>query len=383
MAQPDLRQYERAINLLRMVSEGTYSGPVVSSSEMEKVASSTEGLNTKILREAAAESVGKTNFSVKNKLWSVLFNVVKQCAMTLIASGLMDLASTWLGGLIGAKNLAKEANHAGDAIDDVDAHANKTIATVLSQLTVAIEKLSGHIAAIDKKEDPHGFLHCVQAGADCIDSAAKVIAITCTDRDKAIESCYAQLGASLSKECGRQDTREASGVAKGQAITVIAQAECALAGATAAAEECTQESTTPQSFVRQKNVEKEQALDVVTPAPHPDRGEKHEGMCGVLGALGVGVSLIGLSLLVGAACEWLNSIPGCEETEEAAAPARPEEPVPEPTPQPRSEEPKVSKVPLPVAEEPRGVDKQQFIAKQQECVPQGNKGVGVKKAGAW
>lgn len=98
MAQPDLRQYERAINLLRMVSEGTYSGPVVSSSEMEKVASSTEGLNTKILREAAAESVGKTNFSAKNKLWSVLFNVVKQCAMTLIASGLMDLASTWLGG---------------------------------------------------------------------------------------------------------------------------------------------------------------------------------------------------------------------------------------------------------------------------------------------
>lgn len=382
MAKPDLRQYERAINLLRMVSEETYSGPALSSSEIEKAASSTEGLNTKVLREAAAESVGKTNFSAKNKLWSVLFNVVKQCAMTLIASGLMDLASTWLEGLIGAKNLAKEANHAGDAIDDVDAHANKTIVTVLSQLTVAIEKLAGQIATIDKKEDPHGFLHCVQAGADCIDSAAKVIAITCTDRDKAIESCYSQLGASLSKECGRQDTREASVVAKGQAITVIAQAECALAGA-AAAEECTQDSTTPQSFVRQKNVEKEQALEVVAPVPHPDRGEKHEGMCGVLGALGVGVSLIGLSLLVGAACEWLNSIPGCEEAEEAAAPARPEEPVPEPAPQPWPEEPKVSKVPPPVVEEPKGVDKQQFIAKQQECVPQGNKGVGIKKAGAW
>lgn len=381
MAKPDLRQYERAINLLRMVSEGTYSGPALSSSEIEKAASSTEGLNTKVLREAAAESVGKTNFSAKNKLWSVLFNVVKQCAMTLIASGLMDLASTWLEGLIGAKNLAKEANHAGDAIDDVDAHANKTIVTVLSQLTVAIEKLAGQIAAIDKKEDPHGFLHCVQAGADCIDSAAKVIAITCTDRDKAIESCYSQLGASLSKECGRQDTREASVVPKGQAITVIAQAECALAGATAAAEECTQESTTPQSFAQQKNVEKEQVLEA--PAPHPDRGEKHEGMCGVLGALGVGAALIGLSLLVEAACGWLDSISDCEETDETVAPAKPEEPIPEPAPQPRSEEPKVSKVPPPVAEEPKGVDKQKFIAKQQECVPQGNKGVEIKKAGAW
>lgn len=385
MAKPDLRQYERAINLLRMVSEGTYSGPALSSSEMEKAASSTEGLNTKVLREAAAESVGKTNFSAKNKLWSVLFNVVKQCAMTLIASGIMDLASTWLGGLSGAKNLAKEAHHAGDAIDDVDAHANKTIATVLSQLTVAVEKLAGQIAAIDKKEDPHGFLYCVQAGADCIDSAAKVIAIICKDRDKAIESCYSHLGASLSKECGRQDTREVAGAARGQAITVVAQAECTLAGATgaaeptAAAEECPRESTTPQSFVQQKNVE--QALDVAAPAPHPDRGENHEGMCGVLGALGVGVVLIGLSLLVEAACGWLDNIP-CE-TGEKAVPVRTEEPVPEPAPRPQAEEPKVSKVPQPVAEEPRGVDKQQFIAKQQECVAQGNKGVGIKKAGAW
>lgn len=166
---------------------------------------------------------------------------------------------------------------------------------------------------------------------------------------------------------------------------MIAQAECILAGTagatgtTSAAEECPREPTAPQSFVQQKNVE--QALDVAAPAPHPDRGENHEGMCGVLGALGVGVALIGLSLLVEAACGWLDSIP-CEAGEKAV-PVRTEEPVPEPAPRPQVEEPKVSKVPPPVAEEPRGVDKQKFIAKQQECVTQGNKGVGIKKAGAW
>ncbi|ADL09902.2 hypothetical protein [Corynebacterium pseudotuberculosis] len=380
MAKPDLRQYERAITMLRMVSEGTYSGPLVSSSEVEQAASSTEGLNTKALRQAAIGAVGKTNFSAKNKLWPVLFNVVKQFAMTLIASGIAELAMTWLGGLSGAKNLAQEANQAGDAIDEVDAHANKAITTVLSQLTVAIERLAEQIGTIDKKEDPNGFLHCVQAGADCIDSAAKTITLTCRDRDKAIEACYSQLGASLSKECGRQDAQKASGAVKGQGITVMAQAESILLGTFAASTEEQMSEPASQPCAQEKSMEKTRELKAEALARHTMHGETNEGLCGVLGIFGVGVALIGLSLIVEAVCGGLDSDVGCEEK----APDNPEKPEPEPAPPPRTEEPtKISKVPPPAVEQAEGFDKQKFMPKQQECVPQENKGVTIKKAGAW
>lgn len=87
----------------------------------------------------------------------------------------------------------------------MDQEASTNIATVISQLTTMIGQLVATLAGIDKKENPEAFAECVSAGAQAIDSAGKTIKQTCESRDEAIEQCFSTLTHRTEEKCSVQD----------------------------------------------------------------------------------------------------------------------------------------------------------------------------------
>lgn len=148
---------------------------------------------------------GSSTSFVTDKFWGSLIKILAQIATSFIASGLLSLAERWLGGSDDADNIQVQSHQASDAIDCVDQEATTNIATVISQLTAMIGQLVATLAGIDKKENPEAFAECVSAGAQAIDSAGKTIKQTCESRDEAIEQCFSTLTHRTEEKCSVQD----------------------------------------------------------------------------------------------------------------------------------------------------------------------------------
>lgn len=148
---------------------------------------------------------GSSTSFVTDKFWGSLIKILAQIATSFIASGLLSLAERWLGGSDDADNIQVQSHQASDAIDCVDQEATTNIATVISQLTAMIGQLVATLAGIDKKENPEAFAECVSAGAQVIDSAGKTIKQTCESRDEAIEQCFSTLTHRTEEKCSVQD----------------------------------------------------------------------------------------------------------------------------------------------------------------------------------
>ncbi|AEX69225.1 hypothetical protein [Corynebacterium diphtheriae] len=148
---------------------------------------------------------GSSTSFVTDKFWGSLIKILAQIATSFIASGLLSLAERWLGGSDDADNIQMQSHQASDAIDCVDQEASTNIATVISQLTAMIGQLVATLAGIDKKENPEAFAECVSAGAQAIDSAGKTIKQTCESRDEAIEQCFSTLTHRTEEKCSVQD----------------------------------------------------------------------------------------------------------------------------------------------------------------------------------
>ncbi|CAB0683106.1 hypothetical protein ACQX4I_03120 [Corynebacterium diphtheriae] len=148
---------------------------------------------------------GSSTSFVTDKFWGSLIKILAQIATSFIASGLLSLAERWLGGSDDADNIQVQSHQASDAIDCVDQEASTNIATVISQLTTMIGQLVATLAGIDKKENPEAFAECVSAGAQAIDSAGKTIKQTCESRDEAIEQCFSTLTHRTEEKCSVQD----------------------------------------------------------------------------------------------------------------------------------------------------------------------------------
>lgn len=203
---PDVAGYGRAVSDLRAASAGLYSGPAITQEALAKAAGTTKGLRTDALRNTAQAMVGGSSTSfVTDKFWGSLIKILAQIATSFIASGLFSLAERWLGGSDDADNIQVQSHQASDAIDCVDQEASTNIATVISQLTAMIGQLVATLAGIDKKENPEAFAECVSAGAQAIDSAGKTIKQTCENRDKAIEQCFSTLTHRTEEKCSVQD----------------------------------------------------------------------------------------------------------------------------------------------------------------------------------
>ncbi|MBG9358167.1 hypothetical protein NY035_03085 [Corynebacterium diphtheriae bv. mitis] len=203
---PDVAGYGRAVSDLRAASAGLYSGPAIDQEALAKAAGTTKGLRTDALRNTAQAMVGGSSTAfVTDKFWGSLIKILAQIATSFIASGLFSLAERWLGGSDDADNIQMQSHQASDAIDCVDQEATTNIATVISQLTAMIGQLVATLAGIDKKENPEAFAECVSAGAQAIDSAGKTIKQTCENRDKAIEQCFSTLTHRTEEKCSVQD----------------------------------------------------------------------------------------------------------------------------------------------------------------------------------
>ncbi|AEX76005.1 hypothetical protein ACQXZZ_08135 [Corynebacterium diphtheriae] len=203
---PDVAGYGRAVSDLHAASAGLYSGPAITQEALAKAAGTTKGLRTDALRNTAQAMVGGSSTSfVTDKFWGSLIKILAQIATSFIASGLFSLAERWLGGSDDADNIQMQSHQASDAIDCVDQEASTNIATVISQLTAMIGQLVATLAGIDKKENPEAFAECVSAGAQAIDSAGKTIKQTCENRDKAIEQCFSTLTHRTEEKCSVQD----------------------------------------------------------------------------------------------------------------------------------------------------------------------------------
>ncbi|AEX48044.1 hypothetical protein ACQXZL_09070 [Corynebacterium diphtheriae] len=203
---PDVTGYGRAVSDLHAASAGLYSGPAITQEALAKAAGTTKGLRTDALRNTAQAMVGGSSTAfVTDKFWGSLIKILAQIATSFIASGLLSLAERWLGGSDDADNIQVQSHQASDAIDCVDQEATTNIATVISQLTAIIGQLVATLAGIDKKENPEAFAECVSAGARAIDSAGKTIKQTCENRDKAIEQCFSTLTHRTEEKCSVQD----------------------------------------------------------------------------------------------------------------------------------------------------------------------------------
>ncbi|CAB0789469.1 hypothetical protein FRC0191_00518 [Corynebacterium diphtheriae] len=203
---PDVTGYGRAVSDLHAASAGLYSGPAITQEALAKAAGTTKGLRTDALRNTAQAMVGGSSTAfVTDKFWGSLIKILAQIATSFIASGLLSLAERWLGGSDDADNIQVQSHQASDAIDCVDQEASTNIATVISQLTTMIGQLVATLAGIDKKENPEAFAECVSAGAQAIDSAGKTIKQTCESRDKSIEQCFSTLTHRTEEKCSVQD----------------------------------------------------------------------------------------------------------------------------------------------------------------------------------
>ncbi|CAB0633063.1 hypothetical protein FRC0316_00512 [Corynebacterium diphtheriae] len=203
---PDVTGYGRAVWDLHAASAGLYSGPAITQEALAKAAGTTKGLRTDALRNTAQAMVGGSSTAfVTDKFWGSLIKILAQIATSFIASGLLSLAERWLGGSDDADNIQVQSHQASDAIDCVDQEASTNIATVISQLTTMIGQLVATLAGIDKKENPEAFAECVSAGAQAIDSAGKTIKQTCESRDKSIEQCFSTLTHRTEEKCSVQD----------------------------------------------------------------------------------------------------------------------------------------------------------------------------------
>ncbi|MHD0151903.1 hypothetical protein ACQX4J_03640 [Corynebacterium diphtheriae] len=438
---PDVAGYGRAVSDLHAASAGLYSGPAITQEALAKAAGTTKGLRTDALRNTAQAMVGGSSTSfVTDKFWGSLIKILAQIATSFIASGLLSLAERWLGGSDDADNIQMQSHQASDAIDCVEQEASTNIGTVISQLTAMIGQLVATLAGIDKKENPEAFAECVSAGAQAIDSAGSAIKQTCENRDKAIEQCFSTLTHRTEEKCSVQDpppppacTGGASGGAPvpapatqpagvvappappaaggrssggGGATDILGAVGSLISGlckdstTTAATTEAATQTTTETvektcekanekntrvattTSVTETCLEKEESEVVVVADCKPET-KSCEQTCiasGVIGAVGLGIAVLGIGALIHCITESMGAFecvppPPTPDVPPPPAPAPPPviDNVPEPPPPPKQIPgmvPAAAPVPPPPAPEPPAP------------APLSSH-INVKKAGSW
>ncbi|MDZ5308372.1 hypothetical protein [Corynebacterium diphtheriae] len=437
---PDVAGYGRAVSDLHAASAGLYSGPAITQEALAKAAGTTKGLRTDALRNTAQAMVGGSSTSfVTDKFWGSLIKILAQIATSFIASGLLSLAERWLGGSDDADNIQMQSHQASDAIDCVEQEASTNIGTVISQLTAMIGQLVATLAGIDKKENPEAFAECVSAGAQAIDSAGSAIKQTCENRDKAIEQCFSTLTHRTEEKCSVQDpppppacTGGASGGAPvpapatqpagvvappappaaggrssggGGATDILGAVGSLISGlckdstTTAATTEAATQTTTETvektcekanekntrvattTSVTETCLEKEESEVVVADCkPETKSCEQTCIASGVIGAVGLGIAVLGIGALIHCITESMGAFecvppPPTPDVPPPPAPAPPPviDNVPEPPPPPKQVPgmvPAAAPVPPPPAPEPPAP------------APLSSH-INVKKAGSW
>ncbi|RNE48848.1 hypothetical protein [Corynebacterium alimapuense] len=372
--------YRGAVELLRQASRGSYRGPMVPAAELMERVMATDGLDPGALLEQTRLAAGSSDStSMRGGIFQQVTEFISQAALGEILGRLSDTVRDFFDNREQSQELEHSAESAGEALTDIEEVSETGIDEIVLALRAVIEQLSGFLGSLDPAEYPHEFAECVASGADLIDSAGAGIIGCCQDRDEAVAGCLNELldrgnavcesnGSYVEPEVVSCESSPTAPVAEpstqdcptlpqsagssssapalptcpptaaptGSESLAQAQGGTGVVGETFAASSTAQTAQTAQTG--QGTVSAQECPTLVvdkqecpTPAVVEECSEStaESGQCnGVLGALGIGVALIGLGLLLHA-CEEAAA---CAEVpaDTLETEPEPEPPAPEP-----------------------------------------------------
>lgn len=375
--------YERVVHQLRASSRGSYRGPAVGGGELSSALGGIEGLDPVALVDNTRAAVGSSDPSrMHGAILPVLPRLLGQAALGEMLGRVVDSARDWFDNRSASEQVEESSEQACGALTDIRDVSEGGITEILHVLQSTVNQLCAFLAQVDPVEHRREFEECVGTGAALIDDAGAAILACCRERDAAVAGCLdeflARGEAVCEVPCRVRDTPQ------------VAEADCP----PPAPVDCPPESpgsappgsppTEPQSAgpppagseqgkpgpgqpkpigplpgeenpppTEAEVCEVEQAQDCVVAEPEvgtPPVGGAGGGVChGVLGAVGVGVAVLGLGLLMSCLGEvTVGEDPAPEpdpDPEPALIPAPEPEPVPDPEPVPPPKD--LSQVPEP------------------------------------
>lgn len=350
--------YRGVVQMLMSASRGSYRGPAVPVDAVAQALGSTEGLDPGKLVDHTRAAVGLSGTSgMRGGLVESLFTFLAQAAFGEILGRVVDNLNDWFTNRDESGDVARDAEDAGESLQDIEDVADTGIEEILVALRAVIGQLCTFLNQLDPALHPREFGECVAAGADLIDSAGGTILDCCRDRDTAVTSCLDEFLARGTAVCERPACGAHTEVGCGEQAAATpgvpaARAEPDVRGdaptfpQSVASEPAPPEPSTPPGKSVQPTPPEKPAepptvpqttepVDEEAPAPEstaepaepeevaPDEAQT-TGCCGVLGLVGAGVALLGVGLLVST----------LEDCAPASAPTPEPEPVPESVPEP-------------------------------------------------
>lgn len=381
--------YERVVHQLRASSRGSYRGPAVGGGELSSALGGIEGLDPVALVDNTRAAVGSSDSSgMRGAILPVLPRLLGQAALGEMLGRVVDSARDWFDNRSASEQVEESSEQACGALTDIRDVSEGGITEILHVLQSTVNQLCTFLAQVDPVEHRREFEECVGTGATLIDDAGQAILECCRERDEAVAGCLDEFLARGAAVC--EAPCRITGTPQ------VVEAECPPpAPVPSAVVECPPNPpagtppgpppTVPQSAGPEPDqpgpaqpkpigplpgeegpppavpeiceVDEAQECVVVEPevgTPPVGGGVQH----GVLGAVGIGVAVLGLGLLVSCLSEV------CIGEEPVPEPEPEPEPVPEPTPEPEPTPPPESPEDLSQVPEPTPPPKKNLAAHQ-------------------
>lgn len=431
--------YAGVVDLFKSASQGGYRGPGISVDRISQALGTTEGLNPgSILTNTQAAVGSSSSAGMGGGFILQIAKFLGQAALGEILGRIGDTVLDWTNNRDQSEELERSAEKAGDALTDIEEVSETAITEILFALRAVISQLSVFLSRLDLAQHPREFGECVATGAELIDSAGSAILGSCVDRDEAVSGCLDEFLSRGESVCEQPVTR-----AQEHAVTCEDSAKASVGAPTTAAESPTKpqsvappsspkemepplpttstEDCPPETNKPDDNCDEDVPTTPQTAEPPPEppvpptprepvapgdgssecdnREEIRTGCTGVLGAIGIGVLLVGIELVVEVLVEHTpEPIPEpIPEPEPAPEPA-PEPPPPpkqivdegpppdlsqveEPPPPPKKFIPAMNSTPAPV-DSPVQPDDSASLQQSQPQTPASVSG-GARKAGEW
>ncbi|ANE03278.1 hypothetical protein [Corynebacterium crudilactis] len=414
MSDP-LAGYGAAISALQATSRSVYRGPAKTEEFLRGIYQSIEGLNTGSLREAAKAAAGETNEARIQGWVGPLLKFFGTVGGGMIATELAQRAVDWFKNRNDAEEVSEAAGKAADTIDTTVDESDQGMVQIVQQLLDIVSTLTQVLAGIDQSKYPQEFRECVQAGSDLIDQAGEMIYSLCADRDEVISQCFSALTDHGKQVCEAEQkplcsaaSSESSG---GTASSGGASSSTGGSGGATSSSSSSSSSASSDSWTSSETSEKQDKTKPAAaeetdceenpkpapepkpekckpepepedceptpepepkPEPEPEPAEcepeepvecepeetpEEPDVIGKLikGAIGIGIVVVGVGLLV-------NFLEQC-------VPVIEEPPVPEPMPEPL---PEPEPVPAPISEKPPEADLDKVPEPAPKPIPQAN-----------
>ncbi len=373
--------FRDATQMLEGVSRGVYRGPGVSAESIAEAVSATEGLDAGQLVTATQAAVGESSATtLQGGILGQVARTLGEVALGEILRRVVDHARDWFDNRDRSDGLLHDSRDSAEALEDIDAVAETACTEVVLALRAVIMQLCTFLHHLDPAVHTREFSECVGAGAALIEDAGQMILDCCRDRDTAVTACLDEFllrGTAVCEEpvclprAEVADCPPAAQPSPGPTAPLTTPSdvpEVSQAVTPSPAADPAPEPSPPKPLEVPTTP---QAMPVPEPMSAPEgpvvTEDVYEGTpagescCGVIGAVGVGIALLGLALLIESLGDCLvvpEEAVEPEQPQEPVLPAEPAavEPVPEPdlaaVPEPPPPPKQAGTTPVPPSPEP-------------------------------